>query len=208
MKKILSIALLSVACISPLQTAWAQEPLLGEIRWFGFSFCPRGWAGAEGQLLSIASNDALFALYGTIYGGDGRTTFGLPDLRGRVQLGAGSGPGLSDYPMGQKSGSESVTLTEAEIPAHNHSIKVSPSTASYSDGANGVLATAAASSNKDKEKKSIDDVYIYDGPGTATQSLAADSMDNTGGGGSHNNLPPYLTLKACVAVEGIFPSRN
>ena len=207
MKKVLSIGLLSIACMSPLETALAQEPLLGEIRWFGFSFCPRGWAGAEGQLLPIASNDALFSLFGTIYGGDGRTTFALPDLRGRVQLGAGEGPGLNNYRLGQKSGSESVTLTEAELPAHNHAIKVSPSTASYSDGANGVLASAAGSSRKDKDKKSID-VYIYDGPGTATQSLAADSMDDTGGGGSHNNLPPYLTLKACVALVGIYPSRN
>jgi microcystin-dependent protein len=203
MKKTLSIGLLSIALISPFNTAWAQDPFLGEIRWFGFDFCPEGWAAAEGQLLDPSRYPELFFLFSTYYGGDGRLTFGLPDLRGRVQVGFGQGPGLNNYIMGEMAGSESVTLTEAEMPAHSHAIKVSPGTASYSGGANGVLATAARSSGNGKKKT---DVSIYDGPGTATQSLADDSMDDTGGGGSHNNLPPYLTLKACVAMVGIFPS--
>src|SRR3954468_23228168 len=99
-----------------------SEPFLGEIRMFGGNFAPRGWAFCNGQILSIAQNTALFSLLGTTYGGNGQTTFGLPDLRGRVAVSAGQGPGLSNYSLGELAGSESVTLTSANMPAHNHSV--------------------------------------------------------------------------------------
>lgn len=187
--------------VSPVHSVQAQEPFLGEISWFGYNFCPRGWTEANGQLLSISQNTALFALYGTTYGGDGRTTFALPDLRGRVSIHAGEGPGLSDYRLGESGGTESETLTEDQLPAHKHRINVSPGNASYSDGSNGVFA--AAGTNKKNT-----DAYIYDSPGTATQQLAPDAMDDTGGGQGLNNVQPYQVLRACVALAGIFPSRD
>jgi len=186
---------------SPVHSVQAQETFLGEISWFGYNFCPRGWTEANGQLLSIAQNAALFSLYGTTYGGDGRTTFALPDLRGRVSIHTGQGPGLSDYRLGASGGTESETLAVDQLPAHNHRINVSPGNASYSDGSNGVLA--AAGTNKKNT-----DAYIYDGPGTATEQLAPDAVGDTGAGQSLNNVQPYQVLRACVALEGIYPSQN
>jgi len=202
MRKLLLSSLLLVSVLH-VQMARAQEPYIGEVGWFGFSFCPRGWADANGQLLDISQNTALFSLYGTTYGGDGRTTFALPDLRGRVSLHTGQGPGLPNFRQGSKGGSATTTLTTAQIPAHKHAINVSSGVASYSDGSNGVLGSSASASNRRNN-----DVYIYDAPGTANQQLAADSMGDTGGGQSHDNMQPYLTLRACVALIGIYPSRN
>ena len=201
MKKLGVIAVSLIIGLLALNKAQAQEPFIGEIRWFGFNFCPRGWTGAEGQLLPIAQNTALFSLYGTIYGGDGRTTFQLPDLRGRVSVHSGQGPGLSNYPQGARGGMETETLSEQQLPAHTHRVNVSSADGLYSDGTNGVLAASNASKKKT-------DVYIYDGPGSGDQQLAADAVSDTGGGQGHNNMPPYLALRACVALVGLFPSRN
>jgi microcystin-dependent protein len=143
----------------------------------------------------------LFSLFGTTYGGDGRTNFNLPDLRGRVPVHTGQGPGLTDRRQGGAGGSESETLMASQAPTHNHEINISSSDATYSDGVNGVLG--AASSNKKKKQP-----FIYDGPGTADQTLSAESVSDAGDGESHNNLPPYTTLRACVALVGIYPSRN
>jgi microcystin-dependent protein len=201
MKKLCIIGCSLFFGLLPLSQAQAQEPFIGEIKWFGYTFCPRGWTEANGQLLPIAQNTALFSLYGTTYGGDGRTTFALPDMRGRVSVHTGQGPGLSNYILGQSGGTETETLSAQQIPAHKHGINVSPGDGVYSDGANGVLASAVAT-------KKNTDVYIYDGPGTAGQQLAADAMSDTGGGQSHNNRQPFVTLRACVALVGIYPSRN
>ena len=201
MKKLCVIGCSIIIGLLVLNKAQAQEPFLGEIRWFGFNFCPRGWTGAEGQLLEITQNEALFSLFGTTYGGDGRTTFALPDLRGRVSVHSGQGPGLSNYPQGARGGTETETLSEQQLPAHTHRINVSSADGIYSDGSNGVLAAANSS-------KKNTDVYIYDAPGSGDQQLAADALSDTGAGQSHNNRPPYLALRACVALVGLYPSRN
>lgn len=177
-------------------TALAQDPFLGEIRWVGFNFCPRGWAEADGQILPISNNSALFALFGTIYGGDGRTTFALPDLRGRVMVHEGQGPGLSDFRQGQRAGSEEVTLSEAQLPAHDHDLKATssrgntanPSGAALADGRTARVYSSSASS--------------------LTSTMQAGSVANAGASQPHDNMPPYLVLKACVATVGVFPSRS
>lgn len=202
MRTLLLSSLLLVSVLQ-VQVARAQEPYIGEVKWFGFSFCPRGWTDANGQVLDISQNTALFSLYGTTYGGDGRTTFALPDLRGRVSVHTGQGPGLPNFQQGSKGGDATTTLTTAQMPAHKHAINISSGVASYSDGSNGVLASSVLRRNRNNRN-----VYIYDGPGTANQQLAADSMGNTGGGQSHDNMQPYLTLRACVALIGIYPSRS
>lgn len=158
------------------------EPLLGEIMLVPFNFAPRGWAFCEGQLLSISSNTALFSLLGTTYGGDGRSTFGLPDLRGRYAMSSGTGPGLSARSLGQKSGVEQVVLTTTQLPSHTH-------TSPFSDGP-GTLAGAH-------------DRVVPD-----SQSNQDTSTGATGGGQAHDNMPPFLVLNYCIALVGIFPSRN
>ncbi len=201
MRAILISGLLILFLWLPGQGALAQEPILGEVRYFGFSFCPRGWSEANGQLMEISQNSALFSLLGTIYGGNGRTTFALPDLRGRVPIHVGQGPGLPKYAQGSKGGTATTTLSVEQMPAHSHPIRVSSGTASYSDGTNGVLA--ASSTNRNKVES-----YIYDAPGTADQELAEDSLGETGGDESHDNMQPYLTLRACIALTGLYPSRS
>jgi microcystin-dependent protein len=167
----------------------AQEPFLGEIRTFGYNFCPLGWAAAEGQLLSIAQNTALFSLLGTQFGGNGQTTFALPDLRGRVLLAPGQGPGLSNYVIGQQGGEETHTLTVSEMPAHTHVIP-------------GISAGQAVTVEEEKPgKKHAVTVQSTTQNGTQT-------TQSTGGGQPHNNLQPYLAMTTCIALVGIFPSRN
>lgn len=168
-----------------------SEPFLGQIQPFGFSFAPRGWAKCDGSLIAISSFSALFSLLGTTYGGDGRTTFGLPDLRGRVSLHQGTGPGLTPRIIGAKSGEESVFLTENEIPPHNHLL-------------NGQSAKATGN---ELDKKVLASAEIYIDPPVNTE-LASDSISFTGGGLAHNNVPPYLVINWCIALTGLFPSRN
>ena len=120
-----------------------SDPFIGEIKMFAGNFAPRGWALCDGQLLAVSQNDALFSLFGTIYGGDGRTTFGLPDLRGRIPIHAGSGPGLSPRRLGAKGGAENVTLTTAQLPAHKHDIFASSAGASAGNPLNNVSANTA-----------------------------------------------------------------
>lgn len=168
-----------------------MEPFIGQIQLFGFGWAPVGWAVCAGQLLSISQNTALFSLLGTTYGGDGRTTFGLPDLRGRVPLGFGQGPGLSDYELGQAAGEEAVTLTTGQLPAHNHGMQGSGSASSKSP-ANLVPAFTSAGSSY--------------GAGDGTQ-MAGNFSANQGGSQAHDNMQPYLTACYCIAVEGIYPSR-
>lgn len=189
----------AVTCAAALVSMPAKEtlaganPFIGEIMWVGYNFCPRGWTEADGQLLPISENSALFSLYGTTYGGDGRTTFALPDLRGRVSIHTGQGPGLSDYSLGQKSGLEVVTLTANEIPAHNHTLNVS----------GGAVDKNAAGSILGSPKQKI-----YDAPVAASTTLASSAISDSGGGMSHENRPPYLTLRACIALTGVYPSRD
>lgn len=172
------------------------SPLLGQLAIFPYNFAPRGWAACEGQLLAINSNQSLFSLLGTTYGGDGRTTFGLPDLRGRTVIGSGTGAGLASRTRGAKFGAESVILSVANMPAHTHAVTVN---ASDEDGEEtdptGQYLGAAQ-----------DDLYM----GSSNTTMAADAViaGTAGGSTSITNMPPVQVLGYYIALQGVFPSRN
>ncbi|MBT8216356.1 MAG: tail fiber protein [Acidimicrobiia bacterium] len=173
-----------------------SEPFVGEIRMFAGNFAPRGWAFCDGQLLAVSQNDALFSLLGTIYGGDGRTTFGLPDLRGRVPIHAGTGPGLSPRRLGAKAGEESVTLTINQMPSHTHQLRASNAQASSTD------PTGRSTGKADK--------FTY-GPAASFPppvDMNSAAITNTGGGQRHTNLMPALCVNFIIALFGIYPSRH
>lgn len=165
-----------------------STPFLAEIRQFSFSFPPKGWALCNGQTLAIAQNQALFALLGTTYGGNGQTTFQLPNLRGRAPFHFGNG-----FVLGQAAGSTAVTLSSSQIPAHTHGPQGSTAAASQAAPANGVWAT--------------NDALPYSSA-TPNTTLAANAIANAGGNQPHANEQPYLTLNFCIALQGIFPSRS
>ena len=171
------------------------QSFIGEIRCFGFNFSPVGWAFCNGQLISISQNAALFNLIGTTYGGDGLTTFALPDLRSRVPVHQGSFAGVT-YVMGQVGGVENVTLTTQEIPAHNHLIVATSNAATLKRPVQNTFYAASSSGNN-----------FYEA-GTTLTALANNTVSSAGGGQPHNNIQPYLTLNWCIAMFGIFPSRN
>lgn len=173
-----------------------MQPFVGQIQTFGFNFSPRGWAKCNGQLLAISQNDALFSLLGTIYGGDGRTTFGLPDFRGRVMVHEGSGPGLSPRPIGQKSGTASNFLNLSQLPAHNHGVRM-PVTSSD--------ATTPEASGNTLAKSEFP---AYASTASAGESYRSFSTAAAGNSSEMNNLQPYLTMNVCIALLGIYPSRN
>jgi microcystin-dependent protein len=168
-------------------------PFLGEIKMVGFNFAPRGFAQCNGQILSISQNTALFSLLGTTYGGNGQTTFALPDLRSRVPLHVGQGPGLSSYALGQVSGTETVTLIAQQLAPHSHTVNASATATSKSPANNFPAVTGAGSS------------YAATADGTTMNP----AMTTGGGGGQpHTNLQPSLCINFVIALEGIFPSRN
>ncbi len=169
-----------------------SEPFVGEIRMFAGNFAPRGWAFCDGQLLAVSQNDALFSLLGTIYGGDGRTTYGLPDLRGRIPIHAGSGPGLSPRRLGAKSGVEKVTLTTNQLPSHTHTFKASTSNGTNDSPQGTVFGSGIA------------DVFHS----TATENMRSTMVTDTGGSRSHSNLMPFLCIHFIIALFGIYPSRQ
>lgn len=178
-----------------------MQPFIGQIQMFGFNFPPRGWAFCDGQLLAISSNSALFSLLGTTFGGDGRTTFGLPELRGRVAIHPGSGPGLSTYSWGERGGIERVTLTQAEMPQHTHAheIRLAAGIGDTSTGANNSLA-ASTSTNS---------IYSDIAPSAnAKMNPAGLVIGNTGSSQSHTNLQPFNGIYHCIALVGIYPSRS
>jgi microcystin-dependent protein len=172
------------------------DPFVGEIRMFAGSFAPRGWALCDGQLQSVNQNDALFSLFGTIYGGDGRTTFGLPDLRGRVPIHAGSGPGLTPRRLGQRSGVENVTLTTNQIPSHSHPLRANKQAGQQSNPNGAVPA------------QSTIDIYKANPMANAQKALDVDSVTSFGGSRDHTNLMPFLCVHFIVALFGISPSRD
>ncbi|WP_020535503.1 phage tail protein [Lewinella cohaerens] len=191
----------------------AQQGFLGEIRIFAGNFAPRSWALCEGQLLSIAQNTALFSILGTIYGGDGRTTFALPDLRGRRPISSGTGPGLSTYREGVRAGQETVTLNILQIPAHNHNaqgtiagnvnIASNTETANSGEAAGNVLGEAGANiyNNAAAEPSEL--------LGGVSHNLSASvQMGNTGGNLDHENRMPFLAINYIISTQGTFPSRN
>lgn len=161
---------------------------------FAGNFAPRGWAFCDGQLLAVSQNDALFSLLGTIYGGDGRTTFGLPDLRGRLPIHAGTGPGLSPRRLGAKAGEEKVTLTVNQLPSHGHPMRASSNTANALNPGNALAATAQS--------------QVYFNRDEGMVNLSPGSIANTGGSRSHTNLMPFLCVHFIIALFGIYPSRH
>ncbi|WP_306029149.1 phage tail protein [Stappia sp. MMSF_3263] len=171
-----------------------SEPFVGEIRMFAGNFAPRGWAFCDGQLLAVSQNDALFSLLGTIYGGDGRTTFGLPDLRGRIPIHAGHGPGLSERRLGAKGGAEKVTLTVNQMPSHGHPPHADTNIGIESTPTDNVTATSTAV-----------DIYF---DGTADSNMRSEAITHVGGSRSHTNEMPFLCVHFIIALFGIYPSRH
>lgn len=177
----------------------ATEPFVGEIFIVGFNFAPRGFQLCNGQLLSIASNTALFSLLGTTYGGNGTSTFGLPNLQGRAALGLGQGPGLSQYVLGQNGGSENVTLNAAQMAAHTHLVNSNNSDGALNTPVNNYFAGPSADR----------DQLLYNAAATgATPVMNPQAAGITGSNAPHNNMQPYQVVNFCIATQGIFPARN
>jgi microcystin-dependent protein len=171
-----------------------STPFVGEVRLFAGNFAPAGWAFCDGSLYPISENETLFALIGTTYGGDGQVTFAMPDLRGRVPVHQGFGPGLSGRTMGERGGTETVTLTAAQMPAHTHALRASSAAATGSAPGGAVLAATGA-------------VNSY-GSGTPTQAMAAGAVSAQGGNQPHENMAPFLTVSYIISLFGIFPQRT
>ena len=168
-----------------------MDPFIAQITMFGGNFAPRGWALCDGQLLAISQYSALFSILGTTYGGDGRTTFGLPDLRGRIAMHPGNGPGLSPRNLGEKSGSENNTLQTNQLPPHNHTLLAKEEANAADPGGTFIAGTGinAFGTNLDK-------------------TMNAAAIGNTGGGQSVNNIQPFQCVNFIIALVGTFPSRN
>jgi microcystin-dependent protein len=174
-----------------------SSPFVAEIRIFAGNFAPTGWAFCSGQLLPISQNTALFSLVGTFYGGDGKSTFGLPNLRDSAPMHQGQGPGLTERFVGEAGGEASVTLLVTEIPFHNHTASGITGTASLPNPANNLWASAAG--------RSPPPLYSNSGPNT---TMNAGAIGLTGGSQPHNNMQPYLGLSFIIAMQGIFPPRG
>ncbi len=173
------------------------DPFVAEIRIVGFNFPPTGWAYCNGQLLPISQNTALFSLLGTTYGGDGKSTFALPNLQGSAPMHPGQGPGLSLRDLGEQGGSEFVTLLESEMPVHNHNLNANalPGSASLASTNQGLARSAGGSAYKQAAFG-------------ATEPLAFQAISPTGGSLPHNNMMPYLTMNFIIALQGVFPPRG
>ena len=173
-----------------------SEPFLGQITIFAFNFAPRGFAQCDGQILPMNQNQSLYALLGTMYGGDGRTTFGLPDLRGRVPIHFGNGLDLTPRNLGQKAGDERVQLTTAQMPQHTHALRADGDNSNRIDPANHVLGKAPSN------------LYGTLAPGASPVAMATPAVSSVGANQDHNNMQPFLTVNFCIALQGLFPSRN
>jgi microcystin-dependent protein len=176
-----------------------SEPFLGEIRLMAFAFAPKGWAFCNGQTLAINQNQALFALLGTTFGGNGLNNFQLPNLQGNVVVGAGSGPGLSPYNVGQVGGEATHTLTLPETPAHTHPVKAA-------SGAG--TSTAPSAGNAFTPDGAAHPTKTYSSTAAAGPAMAPTLIQNGGSSQAHDNHMPYLIVNFCIAMQGIFPSRN
>lgn len=191
---VLCLLMISAALTMTLPAQAQVEPFLGEIRFVGFNFAPVGWALCNGQLINIRDNTALFALLGTQYGGDGRNTFALPDLQGRVAIGAGNGAGLTPRVNGQEGGQEAVTLTIPQMPKHTHNLKAVSGAADSTTPAANLPANSATTP-----------VYSTK---TADTTMRSSIVATTGNNQPHENMQPFTTMTCIIALEGIFPSRN
>jgi len=189
--KIIQKALLGCLTFLTAFSSFASDPFIGEMRYFAGNFEPRGWAFCEGQTLQIAQYTALFSLLGTMYGGDGRTTFKLPDMRGKALLHFGNGPGLSNTAIGQNKGQKETVLTANQLPNHSHTVNVSNTTADASEPASGTLSSAR--------------IYRDRAP---NGTLHTDTVSNTGAGQAVNLEQPYIAIRCIIALEGTYPSRS
>ncbi|MBK9940975.1 MAG: phage tail protein [Kouleothrix sp.] len=171
------------------------DPFVAEIRIFPFNFAPKGWAFCDGQLMPISQNTALFSLLGTTYGGDGKSTFALPNLQGNAPMHPGQGPGLSLHDLGETGGSETVTLLQSEIPVHSHALMASNADSNSQAPDQNLLAGG------------VGGIAMYAAPGALVQ-LNPNVLAPAGGDQPHNNMQPYLTLNFCIALQGIYPPRT
>jgi microcystin-dependent protein len=172
------------------------DPFVAEIRIFPFNFPPKGWAFCDGQLLPLSQNTALFSLLGTFYGGDGKSTFALPDLQGSVPMHQGQGQGLSQRFLGEQSGSESVTLLVTEMPFHTHTLQASFGPGDLKEPQDGAVLTRNQNG------------AIYNPAVAPLVTMAPQTLAPAGGSLPHNNMMPYLTLNFCIAMQGVFPPRQ
>ena len=170
-----------------------STPYVGEIRMFAGNYAPAGWMLCQGQLLPIAENPTLFNLIGTTYGGDGQSTFALPDLRSRAPVHMGQGLGTSNYSIGQQGGVEQVTLTAQQVPSHTHTVNVNNGTPSSSSAGNNLLASASGNTN----------VYSTSAP---DQAMSANAVSKVGGSQPHSNIQPYLAINFIISLFGVYPS--
>ena len=194
-------AALAFNLVGPKPALAGMDPFIGEIELVGFNFAPQDWADCNGQLLQIRQYQALFSLLGTTYGGDGVTTFALPDLRGRIPIGVRQGPGLSPIILGQQGGSETVTLTTGNMPAHGHSDPINATTSPGTTATPGSNVYLAKPQTPDRQEI---DIYAT---GTPDTQLSNGSTSPSGSGQSINIMPPYLGLHYIIALNGIFPQR-
>jgi microcystin-dependent protein len=173
-----------------------SDPFVAEIRMFGFNFAPTGWAQCNGQLLPLSQNTALFSLLGTFYGGDGKSTFALPDLQGSVPIHQGQGAGLSDRFLGEQSGTPTVTLLQTEIPIHTHNLMANAAPATLNAPDNGRALARSSGGN------------VYKSGSNPDTQLAFQALAPTGGSLPHNNMMLYLVINFCIAMQGVFPARQ
>ncbi len=171
-----------------------SEPFVAEVRIVGFNFAPRGWAFCDGQLLPLSQNTALFSLLGTMYGGNGKSNFALPNFQGNAPIQHGQGPGLSDYFIGETGGAEFVSLLESEIPGHTHALQASTNPGSSNNPAGNLYAVPRSGN-----------AYA---PAASLTTMSPSALAPAGGDQPHNNMPPYLTLNFIIAMQGIFPPRT
>lgn len=176
-------------------SAWAQQPYIGEVICGGWNFCPNGWGECNGQLINITDNETLFNLIGTTYGGDGQSTFALPNIQGRTMVGQGTGPGLATKTLGEVGGVESVTLTTQQIPAHTHPMAANTGAEKSASPAGKIVGTAPGSAP----------VFSSAAPST---NLSPTVVGIAGQSQPHNNLQPYLAVKCCISLFGVFPTQN
>lgn len=196
--KLLAVPVALSAFASPPAMACGSDPYLGTVCTFAYNFCPRGWAPTNGQLLAIAQNTALFSLLGTQFGGNGQTTFALPDLRGRMVVGVGQGAGLSDIVVGQSAGQETVTLTQSQMPAHTHGAQIRGTASNgNTDSPAGAVPAKLPRSN------------IYSNAGGSDAVMSTTVTVGVAGSSQPVNLRnPYLGMTTCIAIQGIYPSRD
>jgi microcystin-dependent protein len=195
-----------------------MDPFVGQISIFGFNFAPQGWAMCQGQMMPLAQNIALFQILGTMYGGNGRSTFALPNLQGNAAIGAGQAPGLSSYFPGDTGGETAVALLSAEMPSHGHAFVASTAAATAQSPQGNLLARATrpfapAGSEAEGEVAApgptqVEADFYSSNTGNAKTALAAGAIAPAGGNQPHNNMQPYLALNFCIALQGVMPQRS